>query len=122
MAFEKFTEKGKSFRPIVAIWSRGQIGFNQGAVNLCKIKDGYHVIFFYDAAENLVGFQFTENPKDEGAFKLKMYKTGAFASAKTFLDYYQINYKTTIKYEVYHDDENDMFVIDLKKGLTKKEA
>lgn len=121
MAFEKFTQKGKSFRPVVAIWSRGQIGFNQGALNICKIENDDYVIFFYDPEEKKVGFKFTKNSKEDGAFKFKMYKTGAFASAKTFLDYYQIDYKTTTKYELSRDNENDMFVIDLKRGLNQKE-
>ena len=120
MAFEKFKQKGRSFCPLVAIWSRGQIGFNQGAVNLCKIKRDYYAVFFFDPEENKVGIKFTQDSTEEGAFKLNVYNTGAFVSAKAFLDYHQINHESTVKYEVTYDTVNEMFVIDLNKGLSKK--
>ena len=120
MAFEKFVQKARSFRPVIAIWSKGQIGFNQGAVNACKIKEGDCVVFFYDADEKKIGFTFTSNQEEEGAFKLKFYKTGAFASAKAFLDYHQIDHKTTVKYDLIKIEEENMVAIDLKEGLIKK--
>jgi hypothetical protein len=121
LAFERFVQKGRSFRPVIAIWKRGQIGFNRGAVKVCKIEQGYYVLFFYDSDEKKIGFRFTKDQDEEGAVRLKIYNTGAFASAKAFLDYYQVDHKITTKYELSHDKENDIFVIDLKKELSRKE-
>lgn len=122
MGYEKFTNKGRGFKPQVSIWSRGQIGFNRGAVNICKISEGTNVVFFYSSDQNRIGFQFTMNSSEEGAFKLKTYDTGAIVSAKAFLEYYRINYEITRKYELFYDEASNMYYIDLGKETPKKDG
>ena len=115
MAFERFTKTGRTFVPKVSIWSRGQIGFSVGAVNRYKIDKYNYVVFLYDADSNKIGFEFTNNEKEPGAARLNHRKTGITVGAKSFLDYYAIDYKETRQYVLEHDEENNLYVIDLKE-------
>lgn len=114
MAFEKFVKTGRGYAPKVSIWMGGQIGFNQGAVERFNIRSFQYAVLFYDKNERKIGFIFT-NEAEEGANKITKGKTGAFVSAKTFLDYYGINHDKTERYSLYYDDKNELYVIDLKK-------
>lgn len=121
MAFERFTQVGKSFKPVVSIWMRGQVGFNQGAVNVAGIKEGSLVVFFFDKDDERIGFKFTTDDSEEGALKIKVLPTGAMVSAKSFLDFYQIDHKRTRKYDFSFDHDAGMFVLDLKGGRIGKD-
>lgn len=117
MAFEKFTMSGRSFAPKVSIWSRGQIGFNNGAVNRFKLDRFDYVIFHFDKDEQKIGLQFTTNKDEDGAVKLNKRTTGISVGAKSFFDYYGVDYAVTTQYSVGHDKENDLYVIDLKEKM-----
>lgn len=114
MAFERFTKTGRGYKPKVGIWSRGQIGFNQGCVQKMKLNDYKFVIFFYDKENNKIGFKFTNDNNEDGIIKLNIRKTGATVSAKSFLDYYEIDHSETKRYEVEYSDEDGMWILELK--------
>ncbi len=116
MAFERFTKTGRSFMPKVSIWSRGQIGFSVGAVNRYKVDQYNYVVFLYDADNKKVAFEFTNDEKEAGAAKLNKRNTGVIVGAKSFLDYYGVDYKETRQYVLEHDEENNLYVIDLQEG------
>lgn len=113
MAFERFTKKGRAFHPKVSIWSRGQIGFNQGVVERYKLKDYKYVILFYDREKKKIGFEFTNDDKEEGLINLTVKTTGAIISAKAFLDYYAIDYAETKQYDIEQDEGNGKLVVSL---------
>ncbi len=113
MAFERFVRAGRSYAPKVSIWTRGQIGFNRGAVKKMSMRDYKYAILFYDKENKRVGIKLTNNPSEEGATKISFGSTGAFISARAFLDYYDIPRGETKRYDIYYDDENDMWVFDL---------
>ncbi len=116
MAFERFTKTGRSFMPKVSIWSRGQIGFSVGAVNRYKVDQYNYVVFLYDADNKKVAFEFTNDEKEAGAAKLNKRNTGVIVGAKSFLDYYGVDYKETRQYVLEHDEESNLYVIDLQEG------
>jgi len=116
MGFERFTKTGRSFMPKVSIWSRGQIGFSVGAVSRYKVDQYDYVVFLYDADSKKVGFEFTNDEKEAGAAKLNKRNTGVIVGAKSFLDYYGIDYKETRQYTLEHDKENNLYVINLQEG------
>lgn len=120
MAFERFTQTGRSFRPVVSIWSRGQIGFNQGAVKRCVMKEGSFVVLFFDKDSNKIGLKIVDT-EEEGALKPKFSSTGAVISAKSFLDYYEVDFEKTKKYELTYDDDNELYVVDVAGGEIKKD-
>lgn len=111
MTFEKFTKVGgRGYTPKAAIWKRGQIGFNQGAVRRYNLKDYNFAILFYDKDQKKIGVKFVSDANEEGANKIVKGQTGIFMSAKAFLDYYQISYTETKRYDVEYDEKNDFYV------------
>jgi len=114
MAFEKFVKTGRGYAPKVSIWMGGQIGFNQGAVERFNIRSFEYAVLFYDKDEQKIGIVFT-NEAEEGANKIAKGKTGAFISARAFLDYYGIPHDKTERYVFNYDETNKLYVIDLKR-------
>lgn len=113
MAFEKFTSTGRGYAPKVSIWSKGQIGINNGAIKRYNLDDCSHAILYYDKSAKRIGISFTKDGGAEGALKFNVRKTGGIIGAKAFLDFYDIDYSTTRKYDFSFSKEADLFVIDL---------
>lgn len=110
MAFEKFTEKARSFRPKLSVRSNSTIGLNAPAVTKFKLKDVKCVVLFYDRDEKKIGMQPTVNADEEGAHPLNLSKTGAWVSARRFLDYFGLSTTETKRYDAGWD-ENDKMII-----------
>jgi hypothetical protein len=110
MAFERFTKTGsRGYAPKVSIWTRGQIGFNQGAVERYNLNNFNYAILFYDKEERQIGIKFTNDPAEEGANKIIKGKTSIFISTKAFLDYYNIAHVKTVKYDFEYNGETDLY-------------
>lgn len=121
MAFERFTKtRSKISTPKASIWSRGQIGFNQWAVQEYNLDKYGYVVLYYDKDTNRVGFEFTNDKKAEGASKLIIRKgAGASISAHAFLKTYTVDYSETKQYDLVHDRESELYVIDLKEKMQR---
>jgi len=122
MAFEKFTKPGSRIgTPKAAIWSSGQIGFNQGAVKEFNLSKYNYAILYYDRDSNIIGVEFTNDEKAEGAHKLigRKGSTGTSFSAIAFLKNYKIDFGETIQYDLTYDKENGLYVFDLKQQKIK---
>lgn len=116
MAFERFTQTGRSFAPKVSIWSRGQVGFNNGAVTRFGLEKFDYAVFMFDKDEQKIGLLFTTDKAEAGAVKLNKRTTGISVGAKSFLDYCGIDYSTTKQYDFSYDKENNLYVISLAEG------
>jgi len=112
MTFERFTKAGRFYTPKASIWTRGQIGFNQGAVDKFKLMDFDYAVLFYDKDEKKVGVQFTNDASESGVTKVVKGKTGVFVSARSFVNYYDIPHAKTKKYDVNYDEDNQMYVFE----------
>ena len=120
MSFVRFTEtRARLGDPQVSIWSRGQIGFNQGAVLEHNINDYKFIILYYDQETQRVGFELTNDKDQKGAVKLAFRgSSGASFSAIPFLRINKIDYKQgTKKYTVTLDEDSGLLVIDLNSPL-----
>ena len=115
MAFVRYTKSMKSYVPKISIWTKGQIGFNQGAVAKLHLADYKYAILFYDEDEKKIGIQFTNDSSEKGVFKIVKVRTGASISAKSFLGTYGLLHDKTIKYNVHYDENEKIYVIDLKE-------
>ena len=115
MGFERFTKIGRGYRPKVSIWSRGQIGFNQGAVEKFDLQKYKYVVFFYDKENKRIGFKFTNDENEEGISKISLRKTGTSASARSFLGYYSIDHEKTKSYNIKFDEDSNLYTIELPK-------
>lgn len=113
MAFEKFTEKARSFRPKLSVRSNSTIGLNAPAVIKFKLKDAKCVTLYYDRQERRIGLKPTNNTDEEGAHPLNMSKTGAWVSARRFLDYFGLTTPETKRYDATWDDAEEMIVAKL---------
>ncbi len=121
MAFERFTARGRSYAPKVSIWKRGQIGLSQGAVERFGLRNFKYVVMFYDSENKMIGLKFTNDEQEEGAAKMNVKPNGAMFTAKSFLDYYDIEYKETEQYEIRHDKEADLYVFNLREAESEQD-
>ena len=118
MPFEKFTLTGKSYQPKISIRANGQIGFNQGAVEKCNLKNFEFVVLYFDKDAKRIGMRPT-NEKEDGVCKIQIRDMNGAVGAKSFLDYYSVDYKKTERYDPTWDDTNKMIVISLMKEKTE---
>lgn len=108
--FEKFTKTGRNFKPKISIRKRGQMGFNNGAVNRYKIDDFDFVILYMSKGRDKIAIRLTNDEKEEGAIRI-MKKTGNYSFAgKAFLDYYDAKYEDTKSYNLEWDNENEVLI------------
>jgi hypothetical protein len=110
MAFEKFTEKARSFRPKLSIRSNSTIGLNAPAVLKFKLRDMKCVTLYYDRDEKKIGLKPTVDVEEEGSHPLNMSKTGAWISARRFLDYFGLTTAETKRYDIGWDEKEKMIV------------
>jgi hypothetical protein len=122
MAFVKFTKIGSRIgTPKVSIWTRGQIGFNQGAVMEYKFDSYTYAVLYYDVEDKKIGFELTNDENAEGAIKLVVRKNaGISMSALPFLRISKIDFSKTRQYGLSYDKEHKLYVIDLNNPITKK--
>ena len=113
MAFEKFTEKARSFRPKLSLRSNSTIGLNAPAVTMFNLKGVRCLTLYYDRDERRIGLKPTTNLDEEGAHPLNMSKTGAWVSARRFLDYFGLSTEETKRYEAGWDKTEKMIIAKL---------
>ncbi len=114
MAFERFTKIGISHKPRISIRSNGQIGFTLGAIERFALNHYRLAVLFYDKENNKIGIKLT-NEAESGACKLQVRPSNASLSAKSFLDYYEIDYSKTERFAAYWDDNEQLIVVSLNK-------
>lgn len=110
MAFEKFTEKARSFRPKVSLRSNSTIGLNAPAVAKFKLKDVKCVTLYYDRDTKKIGIKPGFDADEDGAHPLNLSRTGAWISARRFLDYFGLTTGETKRYDAGWDDAGKMIV------------
>jgi len=116
--FERFTRKGRSFRPRISIRARGQIGFNNGSVQRFELSKYEFVILYYSKEKNQIAIQLTNNKNEDGSIKL-IKKSGNYCfSGKAFLDFYGIDYEKTRTFDLESINGN---VLVLNLGKTAAE-
>jgi len=119
MAFVKFeTPKMGQEMPKIEILKRGEININREASVLYKLYKFEYAILYYDPDKKKVGVQLTNDELDPACIKIVKKKDGScIMSAVSFLKYYNINYDKTINFNPEFDEDNDMIIFDLSKGL-----
>ena len=120
MAFEKFTETGKSFVARVSISPRGMLNFTDGARRRFRMDDYSHCVLYYDKDTQRIGMEMVKGDSAEGSVKLRIRKTGADIGIKSFIDFFAIAPKKTTMYEVRSGEEQHWVVIDLKTGRERQ--
>jgi hypothetical protein len=122
--FEKFNAAGGSYEPKLSIRSNGAIGFSQGALHrFGLLKDEWFVCLFYDRKNGVVGIQ---PSKQETNGCLRLIKrtiqgkdgresVNAFVSAKSFFDYFGIDYSQTRSFRAHFDEAQQKVIFNLRQ-------
>lgn len=113
MSFEKFTHVGRGYKPKVSVTRSGLLGFNQGAVKHFELEKYDWAILYYDKDSARIGIGLTNNENEDGICKLRKRAAGADVSARSFFDYFEINYDETNRYDATWDDNEKMIVVSL---------
>jgi hypothetical protein len=111
MAFQRFTESGKGFKPKISIRPSGTIGVNDSALKKFGLHTSEFVALYFDTETSKIAI----GPalKDElGAQRLNLGRTGASISAKRFLDYYDLSVDKTTHYGCHFDSEQNLIILD----------
>ncbi|MGB2678377.1 MAG: hypothetical protein WAN12_14925 [Candidatus Acidiferrum sp.] len=116
MAFERFTDVGRVFRPRASIRSNGQIGFNHGSVKRFDMQKYSFAVLFYDKENRKVGVKLTNDKTEAGASSLITRSGNGTVSARAFLEYYRLLPKITTQHDIEWDEENKLLVVDIGKG------
>jgi hypothetical protein len=122
--FERFEAVGGSYEPKLSIRSNGAIGFSQGALHRFGLLDGdWFVSLYYDRKNGVVGI---EPVREEGPGFLRLIKraikgkdgrdsVNAFVSAKSFLDYFSIDYRQTRSFRAHFDEPSHKIVFNVSQ-------
>lgn len=115
MAFEKFSETKRSFKPKISVRQNGSIAFNAGAVGKFNLERYKFVTLFYDRESAKIGVKPTE-ATEEGSHALHHGKTGASLSATRFLAYFDMIPQKTIRADAKWDEQEGMIVAKIGNG------
>lgn len=110
MAFEKFSESGKTFKPKVSFRKGGGIGLNAGAVRKFGLKQYSFAILYYDKERRLIGIKPTKSEDEEGARRMTHGGTGATIGAQGFMDFFEIDPPRDKRRDATWDDRERMIV------------
>ena len=111
MAFELFREtSSRGFKPKASVRRNGQIGFNQGVVRRFELNKYPYVSLYYDKDTRIIGVKLHEQEPSEGGIKLTVKGPTSWLSARKFLDFFEIPYAQTRKFELNYDSELNMLV------------
>jgi len=119
MAFERFTDVNRVFRPRASLRSNGQIGFNHGSVKRFEMEKFSHAVLFYDAETKRIGVKLTSDKDEAGASTLITRTGNGTISARAFLEFYELTPTSTQQYDIARDSESTMLIIDVAKPAKK---
>lgn len=119
MAFERFTDVGRVFRPRASLRQNGQLGFNHGCIKRFDMQNFSHVVLFFDVDTKRIGIKLTNDKDEAGACTLITKSGGGTVSARSFLEYYKLTPKKTTQYDIDRDEEADMLIIEVAKVAKK---
>jgi hypothetical protein len=111
MAFQKFTESGKGFKPKASIRPAGTIGLNDSAIKRFGLRECKFVALYFDSESRKIAIGIASE-NEEGAQHLNFGTSGASISAKRFLDYYDLGVVHTTQYECHFDPEQKLVILD----------
>jgi|ERR1700726_550449 len=120
--FEKFDCTGGSYAPKISVRSNGSLGFSQGALRRFGLWDGdWFVQLYFDRNQHVIGI---EPSSTAGAGKARLVKkniqgkdgrqtVNAYVAAKSFFDYYGIDYSETRSYLAKREEGDAKIIMQL---------
>lgn len=120
MAFERFTQIGRGYKPKVSITKSGQIGFNQGAVKHFNLSNFEFAILYFDKDNHRIGIELTNDDSEAGVCKLRKRASGADISARSFFGYYGIDYTDSNRYDAKWDESEEKIIVTMESSFQLK--
>lgn len=117
MTFERFEKPGERFSKKISVWKQGVIHISKGTINSFALTGLDYCTLHYDSDLKRIGLHFISTSDIPGSVKLSYRDVGAVIPAKSFFDYYQINYNPSRQYMLEQDPESGLLVIDLGAPL-----
>lgn len=130
--FEQFTDFNRSFAPKLSIRPNGQIGLSQGLLRRVGIGEGeWYAYLFFDPKHRAMGLKFTQSGDDVSVIKVQKRESATgdggknwsgHLSARSFLDYYKIDYRDR-KSQGFTPTfgEDGMVIVLLRDGVEEEE-
>lgn len=113
MPYEIFAKKTPRMgNPVMSFSKLGQIAFNQTATRILQKAEIEDILLMWDSVEGKLAIKSTTNKKDPRAYRLRYNdkSNGATFSAKTFLDYYGIDYADRRPIPIDINPNSEMFL------------
>lgn len=122
---EIFTSKGAKIKdPKVTILESSSFLFNAAFVHKAALTDKSHVILAYSPINRAITFQFTADPKAEGALTIAHRPGGSSLGSRSFFNYFFLNPKELAgRYEPQKNKlpkVGEVWIIELDKKLAEK--
>lgn len=111
MGFERFVRVGRNYRPRVSITAAGLIGFNVGFVKKFPLKE--YAVLYFDRVSRYIGIELADNPNSGDAIQIRKRTSGADISAKSFFDFYDIDYHKTKQFLAVWNEYEQKIVVKL---------
>jgi len=111
MAFQRFTESGKGFRPKISIRPTGTIGINDSALKKLGLCEYDFIALYFDSETRqiAIGGAMEDEP---GSQRLNKGNRGASISAKRFLDFHDISFNRVTHFDCHLDIEQNLVILD----------
>ena len=113
---EAFVETGKSYSPRATLTIRGTINLSEGSCVRFNIGRDEYAILHYDRNKKAVIIQRVKSKEVVGARRIRRRTSGAFVSARPFLDKFELSVDVTTMYDIKGIAGDEFLVIDLMTG------
>ena len=121
MAIIKFENiRIKTSSPSVSITSYGTIGFNGGAVKKFDMHNYNRCLLYFDPDEKKIYIELTNDENDKSSLLFRHRNPGADIGAKSFFVFFDNMPSDLTHYPLETGGKENMFMIDMKKGIEKK--
>ena len=111
--YEFFTRKvPRTGTPTMSFSKIGTIAFNQPAARMLQKEPIQYLLLGWDGASHKMAMKSISNKKDPRAYRIRYNEkgNGATFSAKTFLDYIQIDYSERRRIPIEINTNNELFL------------
>jgi hypothetical protein len=111
MAFQRFTESGKGYRPKISLRPSGTIGINDSALKKFGLIEYDFIALYFDPESKRIAIGGAQE-QEAGSQRLNKGNRGASISAKRFLDFHDISVSRVTQFECHLDIEQNLVVLD----------
>lgn len=120
MAFQRFTESGKGYKPKISLRPSGTIGINDSALKKFALSQYEFVALYFDPETKQIAIG-GASESEVGSQRLNKGRRGASISAKRFLDFHDLVITRLKHFECHLDIEQNLVILDREIEKKKKD-